>query len=65
MLKRLQEKLSLSYLCISHDLRVIRFLADEVYVMKDGLIVESGSSKDIFENPSHEYTKELLEASVA
>ncbi|HJL96191.1 MAG: microcin C ABC transporter ATP-binding protein [Gammaproteobacteria bacterium] len=65
LLKRLQEKLSLSYLCISHDLRVIRFLADEVYVMKDGLIVESGSSKDIFENPSHEYTKELLEASVA
>ena len=65
LLKDLQSKLGLAYLCISHDLRVIRFLSDQVYVMKDGVIVEFGSSEEIFENPKHEYTKELLVASIA
>ena len=65
LLKDLQNKLGLAYLCISHDLRVIRFLSDQVYVMKDGLIVEYGSSKQVFEDPKHEYTKELLLASIA
>ena len=64
LLKDLQNKLGLAYLCISHDLRVIRFLSDQVYVMKDGVIVESGSSEKIFEEPEHGYTKELLAASV-
>ena len=65
LLKDLQNKLGLAYLCISHDLRVIRFLSDQVYVMKDGLIVEYGSSEEVFEDPKHEYTKELLLASIA
>ena len=64
LLKDLQSKLGLAYLCISHDLRVIRFLSDQVYVMKDGEIVECGSSEEIFEDPKHEYTKELLAASI-
>jgi len=64
LLKDLQSKLGLAYLCISHDLRVIRFLSDQVYVMKDGVIVESGSSEAVFEEPKHEYTKELLAASI-
>tara|TARA_B100001029_G_scaffold38612_1_gene29775 strand:- start:2257 stop:3546 length:1290 start_codon:yes stop_codon:yes gene_type:complete len=65
LLKDLQSKLGLAYLCISHDLRVIRFLSDQVYVMKEGVIVERGSSEEVFEDPEHEYTKELLAASIA
>ena len=65
LLKDLQSKLGLAYLCISHDLRVIRFLSDQVYVMKEGVIVERGSSEEVFEDPKHEYTKELLAASIA
>ncbi len=48
-----------------HDLRVIRFLSDQVYVMKDGIIVEHGSSDEVFEEPKHNYTKELLAASIS
>ena len=51
LLKDLQNKLGLAYLCISHDLRVIRFLSDQVYVMKEGAIVERGSSEEVFEDP--------------
>ena len=47
LLKDLQSKLGLAYLCISHDLRVIRFLSDQVYVMKEGAIVERGSSEAV------------------
>ena len=65
LLKDLQSKLGLAYLCISHDLRVIRFLSDQVYVMKDGVIVECASSQEVFEDPKHQYTKELLDASIA
>lgn len=65
LLKDLQSRLGLAYLCISHDLKVIRFLSDRVYVMKDGNIVEEGSTEELFESPMHEYTKELLAASIA
>ena len=65
LLKDLQSKLGLAYLCISHDLRVIRFLSDQVYVMKEGAIVERGSSEEVFEDTKHEYTKDLLAASIA
>ncbi len=65
LLKDLQSRLGLAYLCISHDLKVIRFLSDYVYVMKDGIIVEDGSSEDLFESPKHVYTKELLAAALA
>ena len=65
LLKDLQSRLGLAYLCISHDLKVIRFLSDYVYVMKDGDIVEDGISDDLFESPNHIYTQELLAASIA
>ena len=65
LLKDLQSRLGLAYLCISHDLKVIRFLSDYVYVMKDGNIVEDGISDDLFESPNHIYTQELLAASIA
>ena len=65
LLKDLQSRLGLAFLCISHDLKVIRFLSDYVYVMKDGIILEDGTSEDLFESPKQAYTKELLAASLA
>ena len=64
LLKDLQSRLGLAYLCISHDLKVIRYLSDYVYVMKDGSIVENALSKNLFESPKHPYTQELLAASL-
>ena len=64
LLKDLQSRLGLAYLCISHDLKVIRYLSDYVYVMKDGSVVENGLSKNLFESPKHPYTQELLAASL-
>jgi ABC-type uncharacterized transport system, duplicated ATPase component len=58
LLLKLQNRLGLSYLCISHDLRVIRALSDEVYVMKDGEVVERGMADQVFNSPQNEYTKE-------
>ena len=65
LLSDLQSKHNLSYLCISHDLRVIRALSDLVYVMKDGLMVEHGMADQVFNEPNNEYTKELISASIA
>ena len=65
LLSRLQEKHGLSYLCISHDLRVIRALSDIVYVMKNGKIVEQGMADQVFNEPNNEYTKELISAAIA
>lgn len=62
LLRNLQEKYQITYLFISHDLRVIRTLADEIAVMKNGKIVEKGKAHKIFSNPSHEYTQQLFEA---
>jgi microcin C transport system ATP-binding protein len=64
LLRELQQKHGLSYLFISHDLRVIRALADEVLVMKDGKIVEAGTVEQIFENPRQDYTKTLIDAAL-
>ena len=52
----------MSVMFISHDLAVIRKIADRVLVMKDGRVVEEGTVKRIFENPSHAYTKDLINA---
>ena len=60
LLKDLQAKLGLSYLCISHDLRVIRALSDHVYIMKEDSIIEHGYADKIFQEPQNEYTEELL-----
>ena len=62
LLKRLKTEYGLSYIFIAHDLPVVRDFADRLLVMSKGVIVEQGLTKDLFENPSHPYTKELLGA---
>ncbi len=62
LLQALQDKHQLAYMFISHDLRVIRALADEVLVMRNGLVVERGAALDIFERPREEYTRALIAA---
>lgn len=62
LLSELQEELNLTYLFITHDLAVVRVIADNVSVMQGGRIVEAASTDEVFGNPSMEYTKELLDA---
>jgi microcin C transport system ATP-binding protein len=62
LLRDLQQRHHLAYLFISHDLRVIRALASEVLVMKDGKVVESGPAEHIFAAPQHPYTVALMAA---
>ncbi len=63
LLKKLQTERGLSYIFISHDLRVMRALAHDIAVMKDGEIIEYAPTEEIFENPKSDYTKELIKAS--
>ena len=62
LLRDLQSKLDLAYLFISHDLRVVRSMAQELVVMKEGRIVEAGATEKVITNPQHAYTKTLIEA---
>ncbi len=62
LLADLQDEFDLAYLFISHDLSVVRFVADEIMVMYLGHPVEMGTRDEIFENPRHPYTKALLSA---
>ena len=62
LLRELQERHGLAYLFISHDLKVVRALADEVIVMRHGRVVEQGSSRRIFESPAEPYTRALIAA---
>ena len=62
LLKRLQKNYGMTYIFITHDLRVLRSLADELAVMRQGKIVEQGMADRIFNQPKHPYTKELLRA---
>ena len=62
LLLDLKQRLDLSLIFISHDLRVIRYLCDRVLVMYLGEIVEQGETASVFDNPRHDYTRTLLAA---
>lgn len=62
LLQDLQDEFGLSYMFISHDLSVVRYMADQVMVMKDGAVVEIAGSDEIYREPKHSYTRELLSA---
>jgi peptide/nickel transport system ATP-binding protein len=62
LLLDLQEEFGLSYVFISHDLAVVKYMADDMLVMSKGEIVERGLAEDIYRNPQHAYTKQLLQA---
>lgn len=62
LLKDLQKQFGLTYLFISHDLNVVKYMCDRIAVMYLGKIVEMGTYKEIYENPSHPYTQALLSA---
>ena len=64
LLKSIQNEYGLTYLFISHDLKVIRSMSDYIFVMKNGQIVESGISEEVFDEPKEEYTKKLLTAAL-
>ncbi|MCK5394405.1 MAG: ABC transporter ATP-binding protein [Gammaproteobacteria bacterium] len=64
LLAQLQQKRQLSYLFISHDLRVVRAMSHRVIVMREGKVVEQGDVDDVFDNPQHDYTRELASASL-
>ena len=64
LLRELQEQHNLAYLFISHDLRVVRALANEVIVMRNGLAVERGATAQIFDAPQTDYTKALIAAAL-
>ena len=60
LLLKLQQELSLTYVFISHDLKIVRALSDEIMVMKSGEVVERGAAEKIFLNPKNNYTKNLI-----
>ncbi|MBT2188242.1 ABC transporter ATP-binding protein [Sphingobium nicotianae] len=62
LLQSLQKKLGMAMLLITHDLGIVRKMAERVCVMTDGVIVEAGRTAEVFDNPQHAYTKKLLDA---
>lgn len=62
LLRELQQDLGLSIVFISHNLAVVRYISDEIYVMRGGGIVESGPTESLVDNPTNPYTRELLSA---
>lgn len=61
----LRKETGMAYLFISHDLALVKNYADRVYVMRKGIIEESGSCKDVFADPSSEYTKKLIDSAMS
>jgi peptide/nickel transport system ATP-binding protein len=62
LLQDLQDEFGLSYIFISHDLAVVKYIADEVMVMNQGKVVEMGNADELYRNPAHPYTRSLLGA---
>jgi peptide/nickel transport system ATP-binding protein len=62
LLQDLQDEFRLSYIFISHDLAVVKYISDEIMVMNDGEIVEIGGSDDVYRAPTQPYTQRLLAA---
>jgi peptide/nickel transport system ATP-binding protein len=62
LLNELREEFGLTYVFISHDLSVVKYMADRLLVMEKGRVVEEGYSEDVYANPQHSYTQALLEA---
>jgi peptide/nickel transport system ATP-binding protein len=62
LLKDLQDEFGLAYVFISHDLAVVRFMSDEVLVMKDGQVVERAAGAELMADPKQDYTRRLLGA---
>ena len=64
LLRELQRRYGLAYLFISHDLKVVRALAHDLIVMKDGVVVEQGKAEDVFDRPATPYTRALMGAAL-
>lgn len=64
LLIKIKNELKVTIVFISHDLAVVKYISDEIAVMKDGKICEKRSSKDLFKNPESEYTKYLIESAL-
>lgn len=62
LLQDLQDEYGMSYIFISHDLTVVKYMSDEVMVMKDGAVVEMGNADELYAQPRHPYTRQLLAA---
>ena len=62
LLAQLQRELGLTYMFITHDLAVVRMVADHVAVMRDGRLVEQATTDEVFDSPREQYTKDLLDA---
>ena len=62
MLNELKDDFGFTYIFISHDLAVVKFMADQLLVMKDGKIAEIGDADEIYANPTKEYTRKLIDA---
>ncbi|MDG1326324.1 MAG: dipeptide ABC transporter ATP-binding protein [Opitutales bacterium] len=62
LLRELQQKRNLTYLFISHDLSVVKFMSDNMIVMKNGQVMENGNAEEVYKNPRSAYTRELLDA---
>lgn len=62
LLRKIQQERNLSVLLITHDLRAVRMIADQIYVMKEGEIVEKGAISTVFDSPKEKYTKYLIES---
>ncbi len=65
LLKEIKQRLNLTYLFIAHDLSVIGYMCDRIVVMQNGKIVEVGLREEILANPKQEYTRKLLQSTLA